>query len=131
MLKSTYKNTEDINDNQSLTTTVILDKSVPKNQFGNIAIITEENGKTYSPTKYGEYDNVDGIFLKSQSENKSWFKISDGAKATIYYNKEKGLYISDTTSLANPVRIFFWKYYVDWVNKNDTKRNPPATNPFK
>jgi len=69
--------------------------------------------------------------LKNQPKGKSWFKISDGAEATVYYTDKKGLYIKDTTSYFNPVRLISWKYYVDWVNSNDKSRIPPAQNPFK
>lgn len=82
------------------------------------------------PPDTPQVSGVDGLFLRNQPEDKSWFKISDGAKATVYYNSNKGLYIHDTTHLFNPVRFIFWKYYVDWVSINDKSRIPPAQNPF-
>lgn len=114
----------------SLITTLVIDKSVPENQFGCIVVISEEGGQISYPEKHGVIENVDGFFLQEQPDGKSWYKISDGAKATIYYN-EGGLKPENTTSPVNPVRLIFWKFYVDWVDKSDTKREPPAKNPFE
>jgi len=118
-------------DKSSFATTVSVNISVPKEEFENIAIITENNGQTFSPTKHGEYDNVDGVFLKDQPKDKTWYKASDFTKATIYYSKSKGLYIVNSTQFFNPVKLLVNKYYNGWVKNTDKVRIPPADNPFK
>src|SRR5690606_23188579 len=122
-------NSEQQSESNSFTTTLVIDKSVPENYFGCIAVISEDGGQINYPEKHGVIENVDGFFLQEQPDGKSWYKISDGAEATIYYNEGK-LKPENTTSLFNPTRLIFWKFYVDWVDINDTKRRPPAKNPF-
>jgi RHS repeat-associated protein len=118
-------------DKSIFSTTVSVNISVPKEEFKNIKIITENNGKTFSPTKHGEYDNVDGVFLKDQPKDKTWYKASNFTKATIYYSQSKGLYIVNSTQFFNPVKLLVWKYYNGWVKNTDQVRIPPAENPFK
>jgi RHS repeat-associated protein len=123
------------NESQSnpFVATVVVDKSVPKDKFGDIAVIAENDrpgkNRTFNPEKHGNINSVDGVFLREQPEGKSWFKISDFSKATIYYNSKDGLTIKETTARFHPVR---WSsgYYVDWVDKNDTSREAPAKNPY-
>jgi RHS repeat-associated protein len=111
--------------------TVVIDKSVPKNKFRDIAVIAENDrpgkDRTFNPEKHGNINSVDGVFLREQPDGKSWFKISDFAEATIYYNSKEGLNIKETTARLNPFR-FLSSYYVDWVDKKGP--NPPAKNPF-
>ncbi len=121
------------------TATIVIDDSVPKESFEDIAIIPEDPaaGETeqvpFNPTKPGEYDNVDGVFLRDQDEDNSWYKISDGAKATISWKRKKGLYIENTTNPFNPFALppLSVKYFVGWVKKNDKNRIAPTKNPFK
>ena len=114
------------------TATVVIDKSVPKNMFEDIAVIREDDVKdkkrTFSPEGHGKINKVDGVFLKEQPEGKSWFKISNYSEATIYYNSTEGLYIKETTARLNPVRLSP-SYYVDWVDEKEGPK-PPAKNPY-
>jgi RHS repeat-associated protein len=115
--------------------TVVIDKSVPSDLFSDIAVITEDKevgrNRTDPPIKHGSINGVDGFFLKNQSESKSWFKISGYSEATIYYNSATGTFdAKDTTGSLHPVRLD-GRYYVDWVDRSDKKRQPPTKNPFR
>lgn len=104
---------------------------IPKDEFENIAIIPEDaknDTDLIYPKTNGIYSKVDGLYLSDYTKTKYWFKISNSAKARVTFNtKTQKFNIVDVTSFVNPVRMIWWKYYVDY--KPDSEKHW-VKNPF-